>query len=428
MNLGFETEKIEFKESLSQISRGLESLVAMLNKNGKGILYFGVKDNGDIIGITIGNKTLKDLSDAITSRIKPMIIPSINIEFYDEKIVLKVEVNGTNKPYSADGNYLIRSGNENKKIDPELMRELVFTKSIESMTEIESFNQELSFNQLKQLYISHNYTIDQQNFEKNIGLLNKNNKYNILANILSDNNDCSIKVVRFKGIDKSEMIFRNEYGYKCLVLALENALEYVLSMNETRVQLTEKAVREEKKLFDSKCLREAWSNACLHTRWDKMIPPAIYIYSDRIEVVSTGGLPIDYSLEDFYNGISHPINKQLQKILGQLGIVEQTGHGVLEIIKTYGKEAFTISDNNIIVTLKFPFMLSNSSTIFDNLSKAHKLVLDTISVNPSITKNEIAVICGLSTARISVIIKELKELKIVERVGSNKNGYWKINK
>ena len=154
----------------------------------------------------------------------------------------------------------------------------------------------------------------------------------------------------------------------------------------------------------------------------------IYIYSDRIEVVSTGGLPIDYSLEDFYNGISHPINKQLQKILGQLGIVEQTGHGVLEIIKTYGKEAFTISDNNIIVTLKFPFMLSNSSTIFDNLSKAHKLVLDTISVNPSITKNEIAVICGLSTARISVIIKELKELKIVERVGSNKNGYWKINK
>jgi hypothetical protein len=40
MNLGFETKKIEFKESLSQLSIGLESLVAMLNKNVKGILHF----------------------------------------------------------------------------------------------------------------------------------------------------------------------------------------------------------------------------------------------------------------------------------------------------------------------------------------------------------------------------------------------------
>ena len=426
MNLGYETEYVEFKESISQLSRGLESIAAMLNKNGKGTLYFGVRDNGEVIGVSLGNKTIKDLSDAIINRIKPIIIPSINLDVFEDKVVIRVEFNGNNKPYSADGNYLIRSGNENKKIAPEIMRDLLFTNSLELMVEIESFNQELTFNQLKQLYILKDYSVDQKNFEKNIGLINRKNKYNLLASILSDNNDCSIKVVRFNGVDKSEMILRNEYGYKCLIIALKNALEYVLSLNETRVELSENAERKEVNLFNAKCLREAWSNACLHTRWEKMVPPAIYIFNDRIEVVSTGGLPIDYSLDDFYNGISYPINKQLQKIMGQLGIVEQTGHGVLEIIKVYGKEAFTITNNNVIVTLKFPFPISRNTFDYSNLSISHKKVIEAIITDPSITTKELATVANLSTSRIAIILKELKEMKKIERFGSNKNGYWKI--
>ena len=426
MNFGFETETIEFKESLSQLSRGLESIVAMLNKHGKGTLYFGVKDNGDVCGVSLGNKSIKDLSDAIINRIKPLIVPTIALEVHNFLTVIKVDFVGNNKPYSADGNYLIRSGNENKKIAPEIMRDLLFTNSLEVMTEIESFNQELTFNQLKQLYIMSNYTIKNDTFEKNLVLINRNSKYNLLANILSDNNDCSIKVVRFNGVDKSEMIYRNEYGYKCLILSLQSALDYVLSLNETKVVVNENAVRKEIQLFNSKCLREAWSNACLHTRWDKMIPPAIYIFNDRIEVVSTGGLPIDYSLEDFYNGISHPINRQLQKIMGQLGIVEQTGHGVAEIIKIYGKEAFTITDNNVIVTLKFPFNISSNSFDFSNLTSSQKTIINAFINNPTITKNELSAVSGLSVSRVSIILKELKELNKIERVGSNKNGYWKI--
>lgn len=423
-----ENEFIEFKESLSQLSRAAESIVAMLNKHSRAQVLFGIKDNGDVIGVTLGNKTLKDISDLLIHKIKPSIIPTITEELMNEKIIIKVSVTGHNKPYSADGNYLIRSGSENKKIDPEIMKELLFSSSIESMTEIESFEQELSFNQLKQLYILHGYSINESRFAKNNGLLTKNHKYNLLANILSDDNNVSIKVVRFAGKDKSTMISRNEYGYKCLILALESALEYVLSFNETRVELSGSAVRKEIHLFDENSLREAWSNACLHTRWDKMVPPAIYIFSDRIEIVSTGGLPIDYSVDDFYNGISNPINKQLQKIMGQLGIVEQTGHGVLEIIKHYGKGAFDISDNHIVVRLNFPFELLHQGNDFSSLTQSQQKVLRAIITKPSITTNELVKVVGLATSRIATILKELKELKRIKRVGSNKTGYWEILK
>ncbi|MCQ2914198.1 MAG: putative DNA binding domain-containing protein [Alphaproteobacteria bacterium] len=430
MNLGKETEFVEFKASTSQTSRALEALATMLNKHGKGKVYFGVEDNGNIVGQDIGNKTIKDLSAAITSRIKPYVLPTIKIEILDDKNVISVEVEGDNNPYCADGNYLIRSGCENKKLEPEHLKDLLFTNSIEMITKMESFNQELSFNQIKQLYTLKELSIDTNTFEKNMGFFCKNQKYNELANLLSDNNDYSIKVVRFAGTDKSEMIMRNEYGYKCLIYAMRDALEYVNLLNETKVIVNGNLSRQEIKLFDEKCLREAWINACLHSKWSKMVPPAIYIFKDRIEIISTGGLPVDYSTEDFYIGISHPINRQLQKIMGQLGIVEQTGHGVPEIVNKYGKEAFDITENHIIVTLRFPFEISSNSnqTNYDNLSKSQINTLKALISEPSCSANELSKIVGLGTTQINKILKELKQLNKIERVGSNKTGYWKVIK
>ncbi len=48
MNLGIESELLEFKESTAELHQAIESIVSMLNKHGYGELYFGVKDNGDI--------------------------------------------------------------------------------------------------------------------------------------------------------------------------------------------------------------------------------------------------------------------------------------------------------------------------------------------------------------------------------------------
>ena len=139
-----ENEFVEFKESLGQLNRGLESLTAMLNKHGRGVVLFGIKDDGDVIGVNIGNKTLKDISDAITSRIKPVVIPTITEEENESKIVIRVEVSGYNKPYSADGKYLIRSGNENKKIEPEIMRQLLFSNSSENSVKNKSFFEDIN--------------------------------------------------------------------------------------------------------------------------------------------------------------------------------------------------------------------------------------------------------------------------------------------
>ena len=410
----YETESQEFKSTLSELDKGILSLTAMLNKSGKGKVYFGVSDSGEVIGLdgTVGQETLRKLSARVYETVRPQIVPKIYFEYYEDKAVIVIEAEGYNKPYSANGEYRIRTGSENKKVAPDLLGEIFFSNSQVLIDNVESINQDLTFTELKQLYLIKGLTIDESTFARNMGLLTKNGRYNYLAEILSDSNNCSIKVVRFKGTDKQEMISRNEYGYHCLLLSMKQAFDYVAALNEVRVDLSGDL--------------QAWTNACLHNRWVKNIPPAIYIFADRIEIISTGGLPYDFSKEEFFAGISHPVNISLQKIMGQLGMVEQTGHGVPKIIGVYGTQAFDISDNHITVTIPFAFEPSMNQTSYDGLSKSHVLVLRTIRNNPTMKLDELSKVCGLGKTRLSEIISDLKSLGKIKRIGGNRNGYWYV--
>ena len=189
--LKYKSEKIEFKKSLSQLDKGLEALSAMLNKNGYGKVVFGVLDNADIEGLKdIGQESIKKIATRIKESIVPSITPKINLENYDGLKVIEVEAKGDQKPYACFGNYLIRVGSENKKIMPQELGDLFFTNSNLPTEKIEALNQDLTFNGLKSLYISNGYTINDATFAKNMGLLTVNGKYNYIAEILSDNNNC----------------------------------------------------------------------------------------------------------------------------------------------------------------------------------------------------------------------------------------------
>lgn len=434
MNLGFETEIVEFKKTTGELKESIISIASMLNKHGYGTIYYGVLDNGEVKGQEIGNRTLREISLAIANYIKPQIIPTITLELLDNKNVVKVVVNGSDKPYSAYGKYYIRSADEDREMSPNQLR--VFMRNIkenDEIIQIEASNQDLKFTQLKTIFAAKGLTVNNKTFEKNIGLFSSNKKYNLMAELLADKNDISIKVVTFNGKNKNEIINRNEYGFKCLIIAMDQVLSYVESLNINRVKLGSH-VRQEQKLFDFACFKEAWQNACLHTRWSKLNPPAVYIYSDRLEIISTGGLSYDLTVEEFYKGISRPINGKLQKIFGQLGYVEQTGHGVPLIINRYGTQAFDFMDNYLNVTIPFNSKIINEEKAKDigddtfKLSPKQAIVFGYIKNHPETTIAELAEVCKISNSYVRKIISQLKANYFIKRVGSNKSGYWKIIK
>ena len=63
---------------------------------------------------------------------------------------------------------------------------------------------------------------------------------------------------------------------------------------------------------------------------------------------------------------------------------------------------------------------------YEKLSKIEKLILEIILENPEITQVNIATKLDRAPKTIQRGIASLKEKGIIERIGSNKKGYWKV--
>ena len=59
-----ESQHLEFKKTMAQIKPAFETLCAFLNNKG-GILLFGVKDSGELIGQTVTDHTKQELANEI---------------------------------------------------------------------------------------------------------------------------------------------------------------------------------------------------------------------------------------------------------------------------------------------------------------------------------------------------------------------------
>ncbi len=111
-----------------------------------------------------------------------------------------------------------------------------------------------------------------------------------------------------------------------------------------------------------------------------------YSKDTLFENFSNGSLPDNFSKEDFYRGISRPVNKELTDIYTKLHLIEQSGHGVPIVVKQYGEKAFEFGTSFIIVTIPFeqPFVAKN--TVSNANARLNNCILPCF-------KNNISFIC-----------------------------------
>ena len=107
----------------------------------------------------------------------------------------------------------------------------------------------------------------------------------------------------------------------------------------------------------------------------------------------------------FYKGISTPRNKELMRILADLNYVEQTGHGIPNVIKVYGKKIFDINEKYINVIIPF-----DKEVLLNHQNNFYKQTLDLNC--PSLNEN----------VGVNVGVKLNKtQSKIVELLRNNPN-------
>lgn len=324
------------------------------------------------------------------------------------------------------------SRNEFKEVlNEKQIEELYASRTKTSLKTIVSPTQDLTFSQLKIYYEEMKYKIN-DNFLKQLGLIMDDGRYNYLAYLLADNNDISIKVATYSGNDAYDLIENEEYGYCCLIKACKNVINKFEQINRTYTKITSDS-RKEVKMFEIIPVKEAITNAFVHTLWEREYPPKFEIFNDHIAISSTGGLPLNVSKNDFLKGFSAPIHPELMRVFKDLELVEQLGTGVIRILKFYDKDVYEFSDNFIRVNFNFKSAdnLTNVSKAIDSdikyiLSETQEGILKLIKEDNRISQDEIRKKMNINITTVARNLSDLKKENIIKRLGSNKNGQWII--
>ena len=301
-----ESEAVELKEKFTDVI--CKDIVAFLNTSG-GILILGVRDDGTVVGVKKIDETMKKISDVITMQIEPNPQDEIRSElkFEDGKTLIVVYVNkGIRNIYCqkrygfSSSGCVVRVGTTCREMTPEQIRIRYEQNFIDSeyMLKKRSSFAELTFRELKVYYSEKGYHTDEKNFEANLNLRNEMGEYNLLAELLSDHNNIPFIFVKFQGKDKSSISERNDYGEGCL-LTTYNKIKTRLEAENICISDTTVRPRKDRYLFDYDSVNEAVLNALVHNDWT-ITEPQISMFSDRIEIISHGGLPRGLSEKQFF--------------------------------------------------------------------------------------------------------------------------------
>lgn len=353
-----ETNRVENKIQLNEDFE--QEVIAFLNYKEGGIIYIGINKNGQVVGIENTDLIQLQIKDRIKNNIQPSTLGlfDVTVETIDSKDVIKVIISsGTEKPYylrkkgrTPEGCY-IRVGSSKERMTERMINDIYAKRIKNSLKEIDSPRQELTFNQLKIYYEEHGLKLN-DNFLQNLDLLTSEGKYNYNAFLLADENNISIKLVKYIGTNKLELLENLEFGNRCLITATQRILDR-LDVENTIYAKIEYFGRKEQEKINSKALKEAVINAIVHNDYSYGNSPIIELYSDRIEITSAGGLPQELSQEEFLEGVTAPRNKELIRVFKDVDLIENIGSGVLRILDAYDKNCFKFMDHFLRVSFKY---------------------------------------------------------------------------
>ena len=435
----------------------LKSVSAFANGVG-GSLYFGVSDDGIAIGLNDPQKVAEQISDFIKVRIEPAI-KNFVLEplIVDGKNILRVQISGgANTPYyyTGDGNKIAyyRIGNESAPAPAAVLNELLLKGLHQTFDALETKYKfsDYSYTLFEATYKQKtNLSIDKPRDYHSFGMLSDDDTLTFVGALFAD--QCPIYqsrvfCTRWNGLKKGGLYvdaLDNDEFHSNAISLLADALKFVRHNSSIKWKKTGTG-RIEMPDYPSEAVHEAVVNALVHR--DYMIQGSeihVDMYDDRLEIVSPGGMPDgkriqDLNIDDIPSIRRNPI---ICDLFSRLKLMERRGSGLRKIIDQYPEDTapvFRSTEQSFVVVLKNLNYgrVSTPSGEDDGVDDGEDtrvennvdLILNAITEDPRITQKNIATKTGLSTRTVSREIKQLRDAGVILRIGSDRSGYWEIER
>ena len=439
-----ESETSEFKKSTSELKEAIISIVGILNKHQKGKIIFGIKPNGEIVGQSISEKTLRDISQQISAKIEPKIFPKIYERKIKDKKCISVEFSGKDKPYYAYGRAYMRVADEDKKLSAKELENLILKKNKNKLRWDSEICKGAILKDIDNTLISRfaelakkskRIVIKEKSKElilKKLNLIIKGKITNAGIILFGKNpskffENNLVKCGRFKGVTKKEFIDMKDYNGN-LFENVDNAISFL--KEHLRISAKIKGLlREEKWEIPIEALREAIINAMIHRNYFEHGFIYIKMYDSKIVIANPGKLPESLEIADLYKEHeSKPKNPLLAKVFYYAGLIDAWGRGSLNIIEALTNEGL---EKPIFEESRGSFrtIFKRSERVNGGVNGGVNSLFDYIKNNPGKRVIHFETDLGLAKRTIERWLTQLKKEGKIEFEGSSKTGgYWEVVK
>ena len=346
MNLGIETETLEFKKSTGELKEAVQSICAILNKHQHGELYFGVKNDGTPIGQIVTEESLREVSQKIKNFLEPKIYPEINKVVIAGRECIHIKFEGNQVPYFAYGVAKIRVADEDLVMSPEQITELLLNSGregnrwecLKSNKTIDDVDEELLKRYTIQAHETGRIAIsftDKKSVLNQLELTEGCSLLNAGKVLFSDDVIQDIQMAIFASSER--LTFNDIQRHHGPILKLVDIAEnYIKSNIHWRVEFTGELQRTEIPEIPVDAIREALLNSFCHKDYASGQSNEVSIYKDRVEIYNPGAFPEGYEPQDFIERAERPIrrNPKIARILYYSKDIESFGTGLRRIAET----------------------------------------------------------------------------------------------
>lgn len=256
-----------------------------------------------------------------------------------------------------------------------------------------------------------------------------------------------IQCAVFKGKTRAYFIDRREFEGS-IQDQVNQAYQYVLMKINMGMRLNG-IYRQDVFELPSRSIRELIANAVVHRSYNDPGKIQIALFDDRLEITSPGMLMNNVSIRKMKEGYSKLRNPAIAEAFSYMKIIENWGSGIPrlfqeceeyklpqpELIDFDGDFRVNVYRNNPTQTLEKTTQDGENPTqalekttqdIENFLTKSQLDVLKIIQENPTSSQSMIAEKLNWKVDRVKYHLRVLKQKKVIEHIGSNQKGYWKI--
>lgn len=432
----------------------LEWICGYANAQG-GKIYIGCDDDGEVVGLQNARKLLEDIPNKIRDAMG--IIVGVNLLEKAGKEYLEIDVPPYPIGISCKGLYYYRSGSTRQVLTgPALEAFLLRKRGVTwdnlplpafSIHDVDD-NAVAYFKQLA----AKKGRIDKSVLEESKEVLMEklhltNAGYLTNAAMLLFSKDpekwqlgAYVKIGFFE--TDADLLYQDEI-HGSLLEQVDKIVELVY-LKYMKAKISYAGMQRIERYFvPEDALREAILNALCHKQYQSGVPVQISVYEDKLYIANCGCLPENWSLKNLMSKhASAPYNPNLAHVFYLAGFIESWGRGIEKIcsackndgtpLPTYTVNPgdimiqFTAGIDRIVHTGTKQVTEKVTDKVIENLDDKSLKILQLLVEDPGYKYAELAKKLSVSEKTIFMHLKKLQNVGAVERVGSARNGYWKV--